>query len=127
MLFRSPFKLKAPEERERLGTVLHVLAQAVSDLNRILSPFLPHAANRVHQVLGGQGEFMPMPRSERVQDLDDAERDYLVITGDYDRTPAWASVPVQPGTVIAKPAPVFTKLDDEVVHAERARLGLPTA
>src|SRR5699024_8889152 len=52
----EPFKLKAPEQRERLGTVLHVLAQAVSDLNRILAPFLPHAANRVHAVLGGTGE-----------------------------------------------------------------------
>ena|SRR5690625_16383 len=123
----EPFKLKAPEERRRLGTVLHVLAQAVSDLNRILSPFLPHAANRVHQVLGGQGEFMPMPSSTRVQDLDDAERDYMVITGDYTATPPWASVPVEVGTPIAKPAPVFTKLDTEVVHAERARLGLPAS
>src|SRR5699024_6016522 len=30
----EPFKLKAPEQRERLLTVLHVLAQAVTDLNR---------------------------------------------------------------------------------------------
>ena len=39
----APFKLKAPEERERLATVLWTLAQAVADLNLMLSPFLPHA------------------------------------------------------------------------------------
>ena len=123
----EPFKLKAPEQRERLGTVLHVLAQAVSDLNRILAPFLPHAANRIHAVLGGAGQFMPMPRSQQVQDLGPDPRDYLVITGDYQATPAWESVPVVVGTPIAKPVPVFTKLDDEVVTAERARLGLPAS
>ena len=48
----EPFKLKADSEQERLGTVLHTLAQAVSDLNLLMSPFLPHSANRVHAVLG---------------------------------------------------------------------------
>ncbi|MGC0250181.1 methionine--tRNA ligase [Pseudactinotalea sp. Z1748] len=123
----EPFKLKAPEQRGRLGTVLHVLAQAVSDLNRILAPFLPHAANRVHTVLGGTSEFMPMPRSERVDDMDDVTRDYMVITGEYTRTPPWASVPVTPGTTIDAPTPVFTKLDTEVVESERARLGIPAS
>src|SRR5699024_8619471 len=108
-----------------LHTVLFVLAQAVSDLNRILSPFLPAAANRVHEVLGGDGQFMPMPRSEWVADPGQDGRQYLVITGEYTQTRAWASVPVQPGTPIAKPVPVFTKLDSDVVRAERDRLGIP--
>ncbi len=51
----EPFKLKGDDERERLSTVLHTLAQAVSDINTLISPFLPHAANRVHAVLGGAG------------------------------------------------------------------------
>ena len=34
----EPFKLKADDQRERLGTVLHVLAQAVSDLNTMTAP-----------------------------------------------------------------------------------------
>src|SRR5690606_13316114 len=47
----EPFRLKAPEERERLATVLHTLAQVATDLNTILSPFLPHSANDVDRVL----------------------------------------------------------------------------
>ena len=119
----EPFKLKGEEQRERLATVLHTLVQCVSDLNTLLAPFLPHAANRVHRVLGGEGEFMPMPRLETVRGLDpeDADREYPVITGDYSSTPRWESRPVVVGTPMSKPAPVFTKLDESVVDDELAR------
>ena len=53
--------MKDESERQRLATVLHVAAQCVLDCNTLLAPFLPHSANQVHLVLGGQGEFMPMP------------------------------------------------------------------
>ena len=118
----EPFKLKGEDERERLGTVLHTLVQCVSDLNTILSPFLPHAANRVHQILGGEGELVPMPRVDDVKDLDNGAA-YPVITGDYSDTPAWATRPVVVGASVGKPTPVFTKLDDTVVESELERLG----
>ena len=46
-----------------------------------------------------------------------------MITGDYSGTPAWASRPIEPGTTVEKPTPVFTKLDTAVVDEELARLG----
>jgi methionyl-tRNA synthetase len=121
----EPFRLKGEDERERLATILHTLVQCVSDLNTMLAPFLPHAANRVHAALGGEGEFMPMPRVDTVTGLDaaDAHRSYPVVTGDYAATPRWESRPVVPGAPIAKPAPLFTKLDDAVVAAELASAG----
>ena len=51
----EPWKLKGDDQRERLGTILHVVAQCVADLNTILSPFLPFSANAVDAVLGGRG------------------------------------------------------------------------
>src|SRR3954469_13312309 len=84
----EPWKLKADEERARLGTILHVVAQCVSDLNRILSPFLPFSANAVDLVLGGTGEVQPMPRLEEADDLDGGEG-YPVITGDYTGAARW--------------------------------------
>ena len=123
----EPYKMKDESQRERLATVLHVAAQCVSDCNTLLAPFLPHAANRVHLVLGGEGEFMPMPREERVDELDPGHgaglTTYPIITGDYSSTPAWESRPVKVGTPVAKPTPVFTKLDPSVVDEELARLG----
>ncbi len=118
----SPWKLKDDDERERLGTILHVTAQAVADCNLILAPFLPHSANAVDLVLGGSGEVAPMPRIEEVEDLDGGPA-YPIITGEYTSTPRWERRPIVPGTPIEKPAPVFRKLDTSVVEDELARLG----
>ncbi|MFK5582010.1 methionine--tRNA ligase [Serinicoccus sp. LYQ131] len=121
----EPFKLKGDDQRERLATVLHTLAQAVLDLNTILSPYLPHSSTAVHQALGGEGEFQPMPVVQTVSDLDDPQRpDYPIVTGDYAGAPRWAHRPVAAGAAVAKPSPIFTKLDPSVVETERARLGL---
>ncbi|HYO40958.1 MAG TPA: methionine--tRNA ligase [Nocardioidaceae bacterium] len=117
----APWQLKADEERARLGTVLHVTAQAVADCNLLLAPFLPHSANDVDRVLGGSGDVAPMPEIREVEDLDGGAP-YPVITGDYSGAPAWARRPVVVGTPISKPVPVFTKLDPSVVDDELARL-----
>jgi methionyl-tRNA synthetase len=117
----EPWKLKEPAQRDRLATVLHVAAQAVTDCNTLLSPFLPHSANAVHRVLGGEGELQPMPRMEEVDDLDGGAG-YPVITGDYSGAVRWERRPVQPGTPVGRPTPVFTKLDPSVVDEELARM-----
>ena len=127
----QPFKLKGedPTTQARLATVLHTLAQAVTDLNLMLSPFLPHAANDVDRVLGGSGRIAPMPRIEEVAELDpqylpeafDGRTGYPIITGDYQDAPTWGRHPVTVGTPVAKPTPVFTKLDESIVEAELAR------
>jgi methionyl-tRNA synthetase len=118
----EPWKLKGDDQRERLGTVLHVVAQCVADLNLILSPFLPFSANAVDRVFGGSGEVQPMPRVEEVHDLDADDRTYPVITGDYSTTARWQRRPITVGAPVAKPTPVFTKLDPAVVEEELARL-----
>ena len=128
----EPFKLKGEDQRERLGTILHTLAQCVSDLNVMLSPFLPHSSNDVDRVLGGEGTMTPMPQIVEVTDFaDDVEgapesvppvRTYPVIMGDYTTGVPWGPRPVVTGTPIAKPTPVFTKLDPSVVDDETERL-----
>ena len=118
---QAPFKLKADDQRERLGTILHVIAQAVSDCTTMLSPFLPHSCNQVHLAMGGQGVIAPMPHMDEVDDLDGGQS-YPIITGDYTATPRWESRPITVGAPIAQPSPIFTKLDPSVVEEELARL-----
>ncbi|WP_182113240.1 MULTISPECIES: methionine--tRNA ligase [unclassified Actinotalea] len=121
----EPWKLKAPEQRDRLATVLHTAAQAVSDCRTLLSPFLPHSAQAVHEALGGTGTVSPLPRIEEVTDLDDPWRTYPVITGDYrvgETLAAWESVPLVAGTPVGPAKPVFRKLDDAIVEEELDRL-----
>ncbi len=118
----EPWKLaKDPADRERLGTILAVMAQCVSDLNTVLSPFLPFSANAVDRVFGGAGDVQPLPRIVEVDDLDGGAG-YPIITGVYDGARAWRRTPLVVGTPVDKPVPVFTKLDPAVVDEELARL-----
>ena len=64
----------------------------------------------------------PLPRIEQVEDLGDGPA-YPVITGEYSDTPPWAPRPVVVGTPVAKPTPVFTKLDEAIVEEEIERMG----
>jgi len=118
----EPWKLKS--DPDRLATVLHTVTQAVSDCNTLLAPFLPHSAQQVHEAFGGSGTVTPLPRIEEVTDLDDDTRHYPVITGDYTGGDllTWEPRAVVPGTPVAKPTPIFTKLDDSIVDEELERL-----
>lgn len=117
----EPWKLKGEDQRARLATVLHVTAQAISDCNTLLSPFLPHSANQVDRILGGAGDVQPMPVIEEVEDLDGGAA-YPVITGDYTGARPWRRRRITVGAPVPKPQPVFTKLDPSVVDDELARL-----
>ena len=128
----EPFKLKSEEgdpARWRLSTILHTLAQVVVDLNLMLSPFLPHAANDVDRVMGGAGDVAPMPEIREVDELDPevlpeafaGRTGYPIITGDYTAAPAWGRREVVVGTPVAKPSPVFVKLDESIVDEELSR------
>ncbi|GIF10947.1 methionine--tRNA ligase [Actinoplanes teichomyceticus] len=119
---QAPWKLKAEEDKPRQATVLHVALQVVSDANTLLTPFLPHSAQKVHELLGGTGVHAPMPRIVEVEDLDGGPA-YPVLTGDYTVGARWESVPLVPGTPLSAPKPVFRKLEPSVVEEELARLG----
>ncbi|WP_329481495.1 methionine--tRNA ligase [Kribbella sp. NBC_01484] len=116
---QAPWKEPDPE---RKATILHVAAQVVADSNRLLAPFLPHSAQRVHEALGGTGTFLPQPEVREADDLDGGAP-YPIITGDYTAQPRWASEPVVPGTPVRPPTPIFAKLSPDVVEEELARLG----
>ncbi len=118
---QAPWQLKESDQRPRLASVLHVTAQAVSDANLLLAPFLPFSANAVSALLGGDGLVAPLPHIEQVEDLDGGPG-YPVITGSYTSVPAWRSQPVTVGATVSRPSHVFTKLDPTVVQDELRRL-----
>ena len=118
----APWKLKTTDP-ERMKTVLAVAAQLVSDANTMLSPFMPHGAQKVHEALGGDGIFAPMPHITEVDDLDTPGRSYPIIEGDYSaQAGTWKRRPLVAGTPVPAPSPIFTKLDDDMVDAELERM-----
>ncbi len=122
---QAPWKLQ--EDPARRDTVLHVALQVVDDCKALLTPFLPHSAQRVHELLGATGTWSAMPVIEQVEDLDGGTP-YSVITGSYAGEQAtWASTPLPAGRPIAPPKPVFTKLDPSIVDTELERLAAAEA
>jgi methionyl-tRNA synthetase len=106
---QEPWKRK--DDPDRRDTILHTALQVVQDANTLLTPFLPHAAQQVHEALGGSGVWAAQPEIKEVDDLGDGPA-YPVLTGDYAGERArWASTPVEVGRPLARPTPIFTKLD----------------
>ena len=107
----EPWKLK--DDPARRDTVLHTALQVVSDANTMLTPFLPHAAQKVFEALGGEGVWAAQPEIRMVSE--EGGPDYPVLMGDYANEQAsWASRPIVPGTPLVRPTPLFTKLDEEL-------------
>ena len=123
---QEPWKLaKDDDQRERLATVLWTALQVVSDCNVMLTPFLPHIAQKVHETLGRTGVWAAKPEIHEVVDdipvelmgtgLPEEGAGYPIITGDYDAQQAsWERVEMQPGTALAKPQPLIVKLPPEL-------------
>lgn len=122
----EPWKLaKDDTQRERLATVLWTALQVVSDCNVMLTPYLPHIAQSVHETLGRDGVWAASPEIQEVVDdvevelvgvgLPEEDQSYPIITGDYENQQAtWARVEMVPGTPLAKPKPLIAKLDPEL-------------
>ncbi len=107
----EPWKLK--DDPERRNTILHVALQVVQDCNTMFTPLLPHAAQKVFEALGGEGTWAAQPDLVEVSGRDGET--HPVLTGDYTgQLAAWASTPIAVGTPLAKPTPIFRKLDEKL-------------
>ncbi|HEY3259144.1 MAG TPA: methionine--tRNA ligase [Pseudonocardiaceae bacterium] len=104
---------KRADDPQRRDTILYTALQVVSDANTLFTPFLPHAAQRVHELLGGSGVWAAQPELREVDDPDGSS--YPVLTGAYDTEQAsWRSVPIEVGRPLDKPTPLFAKLDPKL-------------
>lgn len=104
---QEPWKLK--DDPQRRDTVLHVALQVVSDCNTMLTPFLPHAAQKVFEAMGGQGVWAAQP--ELVEETEEG-RPHPILRGDYaDEQARWGRHELAVGTPLSKPTPLFRKLD----------------
>ncbi|MBI2886401.1 MAG: methionine--tRNA ligase [Chloroflexi bacterium] len=91
---RAPWKTLR-EDRLTTATSLHTALTAIACLKQVLYPFLPFSSQTLHTLLGREGT----PEAE-----------------------GWRIIAPVPGQKLAKPQPLFLKLDDKVVEEETARL-----
>ena len=104
----------------RAGTVLYVSLRAVDSLKTILTPFLPHTSQQVHELLGYDGTLAGPVEFREVED--DGET-HEILTGDYTAwVGSWEPSNLQPGQALREPKPLFRKLDESIVDEELKRM-----
>ena len=107
---QEPWKKK--DDPARRDTILHVALQAVTDCNTLLTPYLPHSAQKIFEALGGEGVWAAQPE---IVEVTDGDMTYPTLQGDYQSQQArWEQRDVVPGTPLAKPTPLFAKLDEKL-------------
>jgi len=87
-----------------------------------ITPFLPFSSQRLHELLGYDGQLAgPL---ELVPVTEEEGREHIVLTGDYASwVGRWEPSTLAPGQTLREPAPLFAKLDPErVVADELARM-----
>jgi methionyl-tRNA synthetase len=110
---QEPWKKK--DDVARRDTILHTALQVVQDANTMLTPFLPHASQKIHEALGGTGVWAAQPELQDVEDLDRPGQINPILTGDYAGEQAkWESTPIEVGRPLEKPSPLFAKLDPKL-------------
>jgi methionyl-tRNA synthetase len=92
---KAPWRM-IKEDREGAANSLYVALSVISCLKTLFAPFLPFTSEKLHCLLGFEGE--------------------LAAGG-------WSIMELPPGQQLPNPETLFTKLDESVVEEEDAKLG----
>jgi methionyl-tRNA synthetase len=112
------FQIK--EDSQAAATSVYVILRAVDSLKTILAPILPHTAQKLHEYLGYDGQLFGI---QQVVEYEEETRSHRALTYDHNGAiGAWAPSALLPGQALQEPAPLFKKLDENVVEEEYARL-----
>jgi methionyl-tRNA synthetase len=113
------FEIKT--DKAAAGTSIFTALKAIDSLKVLLSPFLPHSSEQLHKYLGYDE---PLFGEQYTETIADSLGDHQVLR--YNPVGAsgrWEPSQLLAGKKLSKPGPLFRKLEDEIVTAERARLG----
>ena len=115
------FQIK--QDKAAAARTVYTALRAIDSLKVLLAPFLPHTAEQLHQYLGHEGRLFG---TQQVETFTESASTHTALTYDpASATGHWAPSTLQPGQALRQPGPLFKKLDESVVEAERARLGQP--
>ena len=113
------FEIKT--DRSAAATTIYTALRAIDSLKLLFAPFIPFSSERLHRFLGYE---KPLFGSQTVEPRTDGLGEHEVLR--YlpgEASGRWEASRLQAGQSLTKPEPLFRKLDDSVIEAERARLG----
>jgi len=97
---KAPWK-SIKEDRDLAGSSLTVAIQAINCLKTILYPFMPFSSQKVHEFLGFDGL------------IEEGAWEFESLVG-----------AIKAGADLRQPAPLYTKLDPELIDGEVQKLGI---
>jgi methionyl-tRNA synthetase len=110
------------QNRAAAATSIYTALQAINSLKILFAPFLPFSSERLHTYLG---YHQPLYGAQFVETIQDELGKHTVLRYDEGQASGrWEPDQLIPGSDLREPALLFRKLDDSIVDAERARLGI---
>lgn len=116
----APWQL-VKTDKETAGRKIFTALKAIDNLKILFSPVLPFTSQKLHQILGYEGQIFG---DQFIQTVHDKLGDHQV--NRYDASKAsghWIKSELQPGQKFGEVAPLFKKLDPSIIETERAKLG----
>lgn len=110
-------------DKQAAGRSIFTAINAINMLKIMLAPFLPFTSQKLHEILGFDGQLFG---SQYVQSIEDGLGEHSCLR--YNPAGAvgeWKRVPVPAGHALRQPQPLFKKLEPKIIEEERAKLGRP--
>jgi methionyl-tRNA synthetase len=107
-------------DRQAAATTVYVILRVIDNLKVLLAPVLPFTAQRLHEMLGYDGQLFGR---QHTRIFAEPTRSHEALC--YDGSPAvgeWQASRLPVGQALRQPAPLFKKLDDDTLAKELACL-----
>jgi len=115
------FEIKT--DKDAAAITVYTALRAIDSLKTLLAPFLPFTSERLHQYLGYDRPLFGEQVIEMRQDDLGEHKVLRYLPGEA--SGKWQPSQLPAGQVLRQPEPLFRKLDESMVEAERGRLGVP--
>jgi methionyl-tRNA synthetase len=110
-------------DRQAAARSVYVALRAIDSLKILFAPFLPFSSEKLHTFFGGT---RPLFGTQYTETLPDRLGEHTVLRYNGENASGrWEPSQLKPGQPLNQPAPLFKKLDVQIVEEERSKLGKP--
>ena len=110
-------------DRDSTALTIYTSLKAIDSLKVMFAPFLPFSSEKLHRFFGYEN---PLFGESYVEAEADTLGEHTVLryrVVQIPNSPKWIPSELKPGAKLNQPGPLFKKLDESIIEAERERLG----
>ncbi|HEY5982863.1 MAG TPA: methionine--tRNA ligase [Anaerolineales bacterium] len=111
------------QNRDEAALSVYTALKAIDSLKVLFSPFLPFSSQQLHEFFGREDRLFGDSYVDQITDSLGEHRVLRYREPPKPATGGWKPSQLLPGSTLREPRPLFKKLDESLIEAERARLG----